>query len=169
MHRPILHRIRAVHVSYSRQTVTVIVAIGGGAQEVVRSFRLEKDTHFCQWSIVAVRNEIHLRGSQKCRQPMLSSGSLWPTSSVSTQWISVESHSGGVCGHELISTVFTWRKGKHCKQGHHHDAAKPLDDHAYCARSEVAYCGIWRKLYDCSRLKFRASKCVLKCTLVPCS
>ena len=40
-------------------------------------------------------------------------------------------------------------------------AIRPLGDCTYCIPSAVTHLGRWRKLYDCSRHKFRARKCAL--------
>ena len=42
----------------------------------------------------------------------------------------------------------------------------PLDDHIYCVRSAFTHLRLWRKLYDCSKHKFRARKCLIKRTLL---
>ena len=42
----------------------------------------------------------------------------------------------------------------------------PLDNRTYCVRSAFTQLGVWQKLYDCSRHKFGASKCLIKRTLL---
>ena len=41
-----------------------------------------------------------------------------------------------------------------------------LDDHTYCIRSTFIHLGLWQKLYDCSRHKVRARKCLIKRVLL---
>ena len=39
---------------------------------------------------------------------------------------------------------------------------RPFDDRTYCVRFAFTQLGLWRKLYDCSSIKFRDRKCRFK-------
>ena len=43
---------------------------------------------------------------------------------------------------------------------------RPLDGRTYCVRSALAHVGLSRKLYDCSRHKLRARKCLIRRALL---